>query len=341
MDKQLPVIIVLSVLLVLSVIIGLIFLKVQEKNRFFQKKGFYTFLFVSSLIFGLFGFLAMNGSWSISQRFTNLSILFSVAGVLHVWLLFTNNTWSDRKSFLPENLYTLLLGTLGAFAFGLSYWLIGTYLGSLKQMSLLLLISCLFFLPPYLFFRTYDLLFLIPQKMFYAWTVPDVQPISFNFSKEQIIEINLIVKRRSLTTKNSFPIKERRFLPKSFSFGQFFQRFLVDYNKEHPDQPLEHFKADPKDRPIGWIFYCHNLSNNKQYQIDPDAPGDTQIKAEDTVLAYRVLLDKDAKPRIETDKIKKSNSPKEDEIIIDEIGDNADGKSKFDVDDDDIEFSEI
>jgi hypothetical protein len=185
------------------------------------------------------------------QPFTMLIIFqawFLLLGTLHFYTMRQYLAWTgDRKSFLSELLFTIMLGLFGGIGFLIIYHLL-----SRTGLEYVMAGSILFFLLPFLFFQTFRSAVAIPPRIVKEWFYPvneyidepedskmrNLRVISFEFQKR---------------THDPHFTNFRAKAPADMDFGDLFYYFINDYNERHSNSRIE--VADHQGDPHGWIFY--------------------------------------------------------------------------------------
>ena len=114
----------------------------------------------------------------------------------------------------------------------------------------------------------------------------------FNLSDANIFRISIALHRRFDSGDEALLVQTPRF-PKDGKFGDFFLKFVSDYNKRHPGTPIENLVQDSQGNKIGWNFKVRKFSNKRRFFLDPNEMTYGILSHEDTVYAYRVPLPED------------------------------------------------
>jgi hypothetical protein len=226
-------------------------------NLISKAKGSFKPYQKATLLYGVVGILffsiiALAAYPPIAGRpFTMLIICqawFLLLGTLHFYTMGQYLGWAgDRKSFLAETVFTILVGLFGAIGFLLVYHFV-----SHDGLQFVMAGSILFFLLPFLLFHTFRSAVAIPPKIVKEWFYPvneyvdepedskmrNLRVISFEFQKR---------------TNDPHFTNFRAKAPADMDFGDLFYYFINDYNDRHSNSRIE--IADHHGAPHGWIFY--------------------------------------------------------------------------------------
>src|SRR5579859_2042615 len=209
------------------------------------------------------------------QPFTMLIVFqawFLLLGILHFYTMGQYLGWAgNKKSFLAETVFTVLVGLFGTIGFLLVYRFL-----SRDGLHYVMAGSILFFLLPFLLLHTFRRAVAIPPKIVREWFYPvneyidepedskmrNLRVISFEFQK-----------RTSDPHFTNFRAKA----PADMDFGDLFYYFINDYNERHSSSRIE--IADQLGSPHGWIFY----KKSKWFSIATN-----YIDAEKTVMNNKI-----------------------------------------------------
>lgn len=173
---------------------------------------------------------------------------FLLLGTLHFYTMGQWLGWAgDRKSFLAEMVFTIMVGLFGTIGFLLVYHFV-----SHDGLQFVMAGSILFFVLPFLLFHTFRRAVAIPPKIVKEWFYPvneyidepedskmrNLRVISFEFQKR---------------TNDPHFTNFRAKAPADMDFGDLFYYFINDYNERHSNSRIE--IADHLGEPHGWIFY--------------------------------------------------------------------------------------
>ncbi len=219
-----------------------------------------------------------------SSFFVFYQAYFLLLGSAHVYFMYRKLKWSgDAKSFVPEMMFTLIVGLLGSLLFIVLYRFLNP-----NGMEHSMAGSICFFIIPFFFHHTYLMAADIPLKIRKQWFYPlhegiaepdesklkDLLVISFEFEKQA-----------GDTHLTNFRAKA----PIEMEFNQLFYHFLNDYNEHHLNSKIQF--TDSSGDPHAWIFYkkpqWYSLSNR---YIDPEKTiTNNHIRENDVIICSRSL----------------------------------------------------
>lgn len=233
----------------------------------------YAAVFV--LLFGVSALLFLS-NLPLTTIFWILFGLFLIAGVIHTRLLHRRFPWAQPDLFLTELMLTLLIYSLGTALLG------GLYRQITSGDSVTFLAGAgSAFLIPFFFHKSLHLWKAVPPPYYYKWFFPtqkevpiltfqDTIPLQFSFQKE---------------TDNEKPTTFSVVAPTDIRLGELFHSFLVEYNQQFPDSPVQSYKP-----PFAWTF--HTLTGKwwrPKKVIDPDVTiSENHLKPNEEVNAVRV-----------------------------------------------------
>jgi len=268
----LPVVIVVSIVLLVFV---------NKKKQFVPDKK----LIIGVLILGLpvavpgaLGFLGLDYMpWGyIICQFYELAM-----GCLFVYLMtkYYPKELLERKLFIIAAMFTSLL--LGFYLFELLFnWLSDVYFGLWAASGVA------DFAVPLLFWWAYAALTGIPTEIYKIWQYP-VAPVHIDidhldFNRMLVLELELFKH-----TDDPEPIKVKAKAPGNMVFGNWFYKFIEDYNLKFPKNPV-HYKGDYNES-YRWIFFIKTSFFKRNLFIDPDLDIlDNGISEKFTIYAKRV-----------------------------------------------------
>ncbi len=200
----------------------------------------------------------------------------TLMGIVHVFLLYRVLPWTRSELFLREGLLTVVIGLAGTLGHAL---LVGLLQPTVPPFALSGSLLC--FLLPFLVHKTFHLWKAIPPPLFSTWLYPQDQPapeltfqhtipIRFNFSK--------LPQQHEPTT---FTVVA----PSYTLFGDLFHSFILDYNRQFAEQPIEAYEP-----PHEWIFFVHPARWwQKKKLINPELNvAQNQLHTNQLVSAVRV-----------------------------------------------------
>ncbi len=246
----------------IAVVSAIVFTIVNKKNKFINNKRLIISLLLLSLalaIPGLLGFLSLD---FMPWGYIIAQIYFLALGCGFVYLMtkYYANELLDRKVFI---IVALLIANL------LGFYLYQTIFNALSsiRMGAWAATSSFNFLAPLLFWWCYVTLLSIPAEIYKVWQYP-VVPISLDmahldFNRMLVLELEVYKH-----TNDPEPIKVKVKAPENMEFGDWFYKFIEDYNLKFPKSPVSFMAAD--NEPFRWIFFIRTSFFKRNTFIDPE-----------------------------------------------------------------------
>jgi len=254
---------------------------VNKKNQFLNNKRLIISILVLSIalsIPGLLGFLSFD---FMPWGYIICQIYFIALGSLFVYLFSKHYPKEilERKFFIVFGILISFL--LSFYLFQLAFnWLSDIRFGIWAATSIFT------FILPLLFWWAYVSLISIPTEIYKIWAYPPT-PINIDmdhldFDRMLVLELELYK-----NTSDAEPLKVKAKAPENMIFGNWFYKFIEDYNLKFPKNPVQ-FKADDNDS-YRWIFFIKTSFFKKNIFIDPDLDIiHNKITEKDTIYAKRV-----------------------------------------------------
>ena len=254
---------------------------VNKKNQFLNNKRLIVSILVLSItlsIPGLLGFLSFD---FMPWGYIICQIYFVALGSLFVYLFSKHYPKEilERKFFIVFGILISFL--LSFYLFQLAFnWLSDIRFGIWAATSIFT------FILPLLFWWAYVSLISIPTEIYKIWAYPPT-PINIDmdhldFDRMLVLELELYK-----NTNDAEPLKVKAKAPENMIFGNWFYKFIEDYNLKFPKNPVQ-FKADDNDS-YRWIFFIKTSFFKKNIFIDPDLDIiHNKITEKDTIYAKRV-----------------------------------------------------
>ena len=180
---------------------------------------------------------------SFSRWYWLLAAWGMMLGIVHAGFMYRVLSWTRGELFLREGLLTLVIGLGGV----LGYALVTSLTHPLRP-PFALSGALLAFLLPFLLHKAFQLWKAIPPPLFSTWLFPRDQPApELTFQQTIPIRFNF-----SKSTQQTDPTIFTVVAPSSTLFGDLFHSFILDYNRQFAEQPIQEYQA-----PHEWIFYVH------------------------------------------------------------------------------------
>lgn len=232
-------------LLALIWAVGLFVLN-QRRGMVFSIRSL-LLLLLFTLPIALAGFFGLLDLWFMPYCYIGLAAAFLALGILYLHALNRALGYEWQEQFWLVHLLTQLILLLGTYFFSLLF----DACGSLQLHYGLWAATCvLSFYVPLFFTQTFEALAAIPDQVRQLWHYPtnavevvnDADPFQL-----MIAAIELYKSPQALT-----PVRVKARLPQDMVFGQWFQKFVDDYNYTFAAEPIE-TTATPG---YGWLFYA-------------------------------------------------------------------------------------
>lgn len=278
-------------MLPIIVFIGGFFLTVQNAGKKFctNKKLIFLILMVGALlgIPGLMGCLKLDYMpWGYL-----LSMLYNVfIGVLLIYALTRRYEYEFNSNKIFVAFFMLIAGLLGAYIHMNIFVLFAE-----PQLGIWAATSTTSCMLPFFFYWSYIALMAIPAEIYKVWQVP-LSPLQVELEGmdfDRMLVLDLEVFRSPL---DSQPIRVKVKAPADMNFGNWFHKFIDDYNVKFPNTPIIY--RDLEQKSFYWIFFVRKTIFRRNVFIDPDLTiQQNSIHEKLTLHAKRVSVS-DLKPRV-------------------------------------------
>lgn len=256
----------------------------KRKNQLLSNRKLIVFVLVYSLIMaipGLFGLLASTFTPWFYMVAQLIYLLFGVAFV-HFYDHYIKKDIEQYK--VPFQLTVMLvIVLLGGYLFAVVYNLLNEakngYIGVTSMLT--------FFLP-LVFYWTYAAFIAIPFEIYKVWEYPrgNVDEISFDgldFNKLMVLELEF-----SKQPDDVDRLRVKAKAPADMPFGEWFRKFLDDYNYKFPHSTIVFRKEDGEMH--GWVFYSKRSFFHRRRLLDPERTIlQNDIKEHITITSKRVI----------------------------------------------------
>jgi len=246
----------------IAVVSAIVLAIVNKKNKFINNRKLIVCLLLLSIALalpGLLGFLSLDfmpWGYVISQ-------IYSISlGCVFVYLMtkYYADELLERKGFILVSL--LIACLLGFYLYQLGFNALSTIrIGSWGATSVF------DFIIPLLFWWCYVALLSIPAEIYKVWQYPaapvnlDMELLDFN----RMLVLELEVYKNTIDAE---PIKVKVKAPGNMLFGNWFYKFIEDYNIKFPKSPVAYLAAD--NMPYKWMFFIKRPILKRNIFIDPD-----------------------------------------------------------------------
>lgn len=238
-------------------------LVLSKKNALLSNRTLIVFVLLSVLILGIPGLAGAFG-----QSFSPWLYLFAqgyylLAGILFVqaYARFIGQKVEKHKVGLQLLLMAVIM-LLGAYVFALVYNLLHAepsgYIGAT---------SMLIFFIPTVFYWTYIAFMQVPFEIYKVWEYPgDREEINFDgLDFDRLLVLDVEFSKRP-DAEDRLRVKAKA--PANISFGDWFRKFIDDYNYKFPGSTIEYIRADGSMH--SWVFYCKKSFFHRRRMLDPE-----------------------------------------------------------------------
>lgn len=268
-------------LLVILLLVPLALLK--QGNTMMANKQLIVFILLSALAIcvpGLFGFM---GNGFSPWGYLSCEIVYLALGSLFVQAYNGSLRKSITKHAVAFQLLVMLLAiVLGGYLFTVIFNLCSGAKGGFVAAT------CISSFPlPAIFYWTYLAFIDIPFEIFKVWQYPkSAETISFDgedFNKLMVLQLEF-----SRRPEDRDRLKVKAKAPDKITFGDWFKKFIDDYNQKFPNNPISYGEANGV--PNGWIFYCKKSFLHRRRLLDPTLTiAENRIKEHVSIISKRVV----------------------------------------------------
>jgi len=266
------------------VIMGSMMGVMKKKNQLLSNRRLIIFVLLYSLVMavpGLFG-LVQSGFTPWYYMIAQLVYLLLGIAFVHFYDKYIQKDVQQNKVALQLTVM-LVIVTLGGYLFAVVYNLFNDarngYIGATSLLA--------FFLP-LVFYWTYAAFIAIPFEIYKVWQYPrgNVDEINFDgldFNKLMVLELEF---SRQPDDVDRLRVKAKA--PADITFGDWFRKFIDDYNYKFPNSSIVYAKDDGDMH--GWVFYCKRSFFHRRRLLDPDQTiAQNKIEEHITITSKRVV----------------------------------------------------
>ena len=254
---------------------------INKKNKLLSNKRLIVIILLTAVILGIPGLLGFLDLQFMPWGYLFCQLIYLALGSVYVWLAgkYHENELLNKKGFFI--FCTLISCLLGVYLFKLGFdWLNNLRYGLWAATSIFI-----FLLPP-IFWWAYIAFMSIPLEIYKVWQYPrvpdDISMEHLNFDNLMVLELDLYK-----NTDDPEALKVKAKAPPNMNFGQWFQKFIDDYNLKFPNAPVQ-YKVNKTDS-YRWIFYIKPSFWKRRQFIDPDLNiVENKITETNTIYAKRV-----------------------------------------------------
>lgn len=267
-----------------ALILGSLMVVVKKKNELLSNRKLIIFVLLYSLVMAVPGFFGLLQSSFTPWYYMIAQVIYLLLGVAFVHF-YDNHIQKDvqRYKVLLQLSVMLVIVMLGGYLFAVLYNLFNEakngYIGATSLLA--------FFLP-LVFYWTYAAFIAIPFEIYKVWQYPkgDVDEISFDgldFNKLMVLELEF-----SRQPDDTDRLRVKAKAPADITFGDWFRKFIDDYNYKFPNSTIAYTKDDGDMH--GWVFYCKRSFFHRRRLLDPGLTiAQNKIEEHVTITSKRVI----------------------------------------------------
>jgi len=240
----------------------LVMLSVNKKKTFLKNKTLVAVILLIGLTLSIPGLLGSLGMDIMPWGYILSQLYILLIGMFCVYLM---------RVYFPKELAVRKLFVSAALMISclLGFYLFKTLFNLLSELNsgAWLATSTINVILPTLFWWSYVAILRIPPEIYKVWKYPE-QPkelvmVDIDYHKLLVLELE-IYKDMS----DSRPVKVKVKAPENMVFGDWFFKFIGDYNLKFPKKPVA-FAEDGKGS-YEWIFFFRTSLLKRHAFIDPD-----------------------------------------------------------------------
>ena len=266
----------------LAIVLVFLFGLLRRKNALLSNRKVILFSLTSALLLGLPGLVGLAGAYFSTTSFFIFQLVYAILGIVYIRLLLryvSQHTQHYTKA--VETVVSLFVVALGMYVFSLIY----NHFHPIKN-GLFIATCVLPLLLPLIFHWSYGAFLEIPPEIYKVWNYqPNSQELDLegvDFNRLMVIEVEF---SRQATDEDLLKVKAKA--PAEVVYGDWFQKFISDYNTKFGGNPIA-FTA-PDHSSYSWIFYAKPTFFRKRRYIDPDLSiADNKIREDKIIVCKRV-----------------------------------------------------
>jgi hypothetical protein len=267
---------------IIAVVSATVLTIVNKKNQFINNRRLIIGILLLSIAIAIPGLLGLLSLDFMPWGYIISQIYLISLGCVFVYLMtkYYGNELLNRKVFISISL--LISCLLGFYLYQTLFDFLSTI-----RIGVWGATSVFDFIIPLLFWWSYVALLSIPAEIYKVWQYPaapvnlDMEHLDFN----RMLVLELEVYKN---TTDPEPIKVKVKAPENMLFGNWFYKFIEDYNIKFPKSPVIFIAAD--NEPYKWMFFIKRPILKRNIFIDPDLDIlKNGITEKVTIYAKRVL----------------------------------------------------
>jgi len=270
----------------IGIVVGGVMFFVGKRTGLLKGKKEIIFFLLSCLLLSIPALLGFIDYYFMPYAYIVLSAVYLLLGMLYLRLLKTYIDDWDSKPYYAEILCVAVVMIVGAMFFSLIFNLCNEL-----QYGWWACTCLLPFMIPSLFRKAYNEYLAIPAEVYAIWSYwsndekGEKMLEDIDYNKIIVVELELF---KQIDDVKPFNVKVKA--SENMSFGAWFKKFIDDYNKKSPSNPIAYTGGDDS---YGWIFYVITSVLGRKKHINPIATfGKNKIKEHNVIIAKRVVEQK-------------------------------------------------
>jgi hypothetical protein len=256
---------------------------IARKNKLLSNKQLIVFSLLSSLAMAVPGVLGLAGDDFFPWYYLAAQFIFLGLGIgfLPIYIHYVDQHTKTYRVLL-QIIVELVVLTLGAYFFSMMYNICNRTRDGLLAAS-----SVLSFPIPLIFYWTYNAFIRIPPEIYTVWQYQrgagEIGVDGVDFDRLMILEIECFCH-----PGDGQRMRVKAKAPPDMKFGQWFKKFIDDYNRKFPERPIAYLNNG--EMSYGWIFYCKRSLFHWRRLVDPELTIlENRIQEHVTIVSKRVI----------------------------------------------------
>lgn len=275
---------------ILTIVSGWVMMIFNKKNQALSNRRLIFFVLICSVILAVPGCLGFIDTSFAPWLYLTAQFYFLIMGIIFVQAYehYVGSKVQQHKVLL-QVIVMLVIVLLGAYLFALIYNLLHKYTlqYSFAAGGYIGATSILIFFIPALFYWTYHAFIDIPFEIYKVWQYPyNTDEINFDgLDFDRLLVLDLEFSRRP-DAEERLRVKAKA--PGNITLGDWFRKFIDDYNYKFPASTIEYVKPDGSMH--SWVFYYKKSFFHRRRLLDPGMSiTDNKIKEKIKITSKRVI----------------------------------------------------
>jgi len=264
---------------IMAVVYGVL----RKKNALLQNRKVIVFVLLSALVLGLPGFAGLLGVNFGTGVYLAFQAMYVVLGMIFLRMLLRRVSEKATKyKRALEASVTLIVMLIAMYVFSLLFNLFDPLKGGLWAATCVVPL-----LVPLLFHWSYQAFLDVPPEIYKVWQYsydrPELDLDGIDFNRLMVLEVEF-----SRRVMDESLVKVKAKAPAGVSYGDWFQKFINDYNFKFPENIIQ--PTDEYQQPYSWIFYMKPSFFRSRRYLDPDLTiADNKVQEAKTIVCKRVI----------------------------------------------------